>query len=154
MGNNNEVRAILQRPFPRPGGRDSGVYTWVIPVCKYCGKTHYHGGGSLERNRPREFLGGRSPHCINGNSRGYVLIYAEAKRIIKHIRRGVCKKPCPDTIQNLAKKRRLSDRDFWKYKDKEDWGKNIRVEPSVCYEREKARCRYIPLNPAQGKHTV
>lgn len=35
---------------------------WVIPVCPYCGQTHYHGAGGIGADS-KKFLGGRVPHC-------------------------------------------------------------------------------------------
>ena len=43
----------------------SWIRLWVVDVCPYCGGSHTHGAGSIDKD-PRKFLGFRAAHCNNG----------------------------------------------------------------------------------------
>jgi hypothetical protein len=45
-------------------GRDAWI--WHVAHCPFCGKEHWHGGGTRERPA---FLGARAAHCTDGGPR-------------------------------------------------------------------------------------
>ena len=47
---------------------------WVIPHCPFCAKRHIHGAGGADDD-PREFLGGRVPHCATRTDRRGAVIW-------------------------------------------------------------------------------
>ena len=61
-----EAKAVLQR--------GESIFQWLVLDCPLCGKPHYHGAGTLDKN-PQDYLGHRSAHCIGvDNTNGYVLV--------------------------------------------------------------------------------
>ena len=64
-------------------------FRWRVLYCPLCGRTHYHGGGSLSGD-PRRLLTHRVSHCLKrdlkGNARnvmGYILVDKDPKRTIR-----------------------------------------------------------------------
>lgn len=52
--------------------RTGKIWSWIIPICPYCGKRHTHGGGPIDGN-PRTRMGNRGAHCLNARGKDYDL---------------------------------------------------------------------------------
>ena len=44
---------------------NGSIYQWLILECPYCGQQHWHGGGKVVKDDPRQHLGYRVPHCAD-----------------------------------------------------------------------------------------